>query len=78
MVSQLQNIRRRKCDNLGVQKQHKPKVQHFLIELVPSLPSDLVMGFGGRWQFQMLQNSFNSMGTALSATSVVVLISVGM
>ena len=49
------NIRRRKCDNLGVQKQHKPKVQRFLIELVPSLPSDLVMGFGGRWQFQMLQ-----------------------
>ena len=47
---------------LVFKNKHKPKGQHFLIESVPPLPSDLVMGFGGRWQFQMLQEIFNKHG----------------
>ena len=47
----------------------KNKVQHFLIDVVPSFPSDLVMGFGGHWHFKIFTKLFNNMGSALSATS---------
>ena len=37
--------------------------------MVPSFPSDLVMGFGGHWHFKIFTKLFNNMGSALSATS---------
>jgi len=48
---QLQKSRLENALNLGFEKQQKHKVQHFLIDLIPSSPSDLVMGLGGYWHF---------------------------